>query len=103
MTRLIASADGAQPILMFTYLPVLFLSGALGPVAGLPGWVAELTHRLPPGALVDGMSATLRGGAIPGADLAVLGGWGIGGLVLACLVFRWDPVPPSVKTARVPV
>ena len=102
VTRVIATADGAQPVLMFTYLPVLFLSGALGPVTGLPRWVADLMHRLPPGALVDGMSATLRGGALPLGDLAVLGAWGIGGLVLACVVFRWDPVPPSAKTARVP-
>jgi ABC-2 type transport system permease protein len=103
VTRLIATADGAQPVLMFTYLPVLFLSGALGPVAGLPAWVAGLMHRMPPGALVDGMTATLRGDALPVGDLAALGAWGVGGLVLACLVFRWDPAPPSVKTARVPV
>jgi ABC-2 type transport system permease protein len=102
VTRLIATADGAQPVLMFTYLPVLFLSGALGPVDGLPAWVTTLMHRLPPSALVDGASAALRGMTVPAADLAVLGAWGIGGLVLACLVFRWDPVPPSVKTARVP-
>ena len=102
VTRLIATADGAQPVLMFSYLPVLFLSGALGPVEGLPGWVADLMHRLPPGALVDGMTATLRGGTVPLGDLLVLGAWGIGGLVLACVVFRWDPVPPSVKSARVP-
>ncbi|TDP90478.1 ABC transporter permease [Labedaea rhizosphaerae] len=105
VTRVIATADSAQPVLMFTYLPVLFLSGALGPVNGLPAWVAGLMHRLPPGALVNGMSATLRGGTLPLGDLAVLGAWGIGGLVLACVVFRWDPVPPSArtaKTARVP-
>ena len=102
VTRLIASADGAQPVLMFTYLPVLFLSGALGPVNGLPRWVAELMHRMPPGAMVDGMTAALRGNTVPAGDLVALAAWGIGGLVLACAVFRWDPVPPAARVARVP-
>lgn len=100
LTRLIPSADGAQPVLMIIYLPVVFLSGALGPVDALPRWLADAVHYLPPGAMVEGMSAALRDAAVPTADLLVLAAWGLGGLLLACLVFRWDPVPPVARTAR---
>ena len=61
-----------------------------------------------PLALAAGLVAALVGGLVWAGIVLFTNyeigwvAWGIGGLVLACVVFRWDPVPPAARTARVP-
>lgn len=93
-TRLANSVDTAWPVLGLTYLPVLITSGALGSPAGQPGWLRTVASGLPARPMADAVRAALGPGAPRTGGLAVLCGWAVGGLLLAALVFRWDPAPP---------
>lgn len=97
ITVLISSAQSAQPVLMFTFIPLIFLSGAFGPISSLPHWLTTAVTYLPAQPVVDGVSQALlhSGGAVmPGRDLAVLAGWLAGGLLASFWFFRWDPHRP---------
>jgi len=50
---------GFQLIMNFLIMPVFFLSGALFPLEGLPGWLALLTHVNPLTYGVDGLRFAL--------------------------------------------
>jgi ABC-2 type transport system permease protein len=98
LTALITSAQGAQPMLMVIYLPLVFLSGAFGPLQSLPGWLTTAVTYLPAEPVIDAITRGLThsGGAVmPAHDLAVLAGWLAGGLLLSLLFFRWDPHRPG--------
>jgi ABC-2 type transport system permease protein len=83
------SMQGFTVIMNFVVLPIFFLSGAMFPLAGLPGWMDVLVHVDP---LTYGVDA-LRGVTIglfdrhPAADLAVLAVFGAGMLSLSVLAF----------------
>jgi ABC-2 type transport system permease protein len=97
ITALISSAQGAQPVLMLVYLPLVFLSGAFGPIANLPHWVGTAVTYLPVQPMVDALTRGLTsssGALLPVHDWAVLVGWLAGGLVASLLFFRWDPSRP---------
>jgi ABC-2 type transport system permease protein len=49
------------------------------------GRVFPISHFL------SGMQAGFLGSSFAWTDVLVLGGWGIGGLVLAIRFFRWEP------------
>jgi ABC-2 type transport system permease protein len=98
ITALISTAQSAQPVLMLTYLPLVFLSGAFGPVQSLPHWPTTAMTYLPAQPVVDAASRALlhSGGALMSAhDVAVLAGWLAGGLLLSLRFFRWDPHRPA--------
>ena len=98
ITALISTAQSAQPVLMLTYLPLVFLSGAFGPGQSLPHWLTTAMTYLPAQPVVDAMSRALlyTGGALmPTHDIAVLAGWLAGGLLLSLRFFRWDPHRPG--------
>ncbi len=99
ITALVSTAQGANPVLIFTYLPVILFSGGFGSLAGLPRWLATLMSYLPGEPLIDAATRALQytGGALPplpGRDLAVLAAWGVAGVLLSVRFFRWDPVRP---------
>jgi ABC-2 type transport system permease protein len=103
LTALISNAQSAQPVLMLTYLPLVFLSGAFGSVRSLPHWVTTVVSYLPAQPITDAISQALLhdgGPLLPGHDLAVLCGWLIGGLLLSVRFFRWDPSRPRHARAR---
>lgn len=52
---------GFQLVMNFIIMPVFFLSGALFPLQGLPGWMVLLTHLNPLTYGVDGMRFALGG------------------------------------------
>lgn len=55
------SFEGFQLIGTFVMFPVFFLSGALYPVEGLPGWLTVLTRGNPATYAVDGLRGSLLG------------------------------------------
>lgn len=94
LTALIPSQDAAAPIVNALLLPLYFLSGIFIPEDELPAGVIEFANHFPIrhffeaffDAYVDGAGAALSWG-----DLAVVGAWGLAGLLLAVRYFRWTP------------
>jgi ABC-2 type transport system permease protein len=105
LTPFIPTAEAAQPLLAFTYFPVMLLSGALGGL-GTPGWVADVVGYLPGRPTVDAATRALQAtGGVPvlaGRDLAVLGAWAVAGLLASVRLFRWEPQPPRARRAARP-
>ena len=92
-TRLVANADSAPALANAAYLPLLFLSGAWFPIAGLPHWLASLANTFPLAPMLDGMRQTLVLGHGPGAiwpDLRNLLVWLAVGLLISLRTFRWE-------------
>jgi ABC-2 type transport system permease protein len=105
ITPLITSAQGANPLLTLTYIPLIIFSGGFGRLSGLPHWLSTLMSYLPAQPTIDAVTRALAhtGGGVPlmsGHDLAVLVGWTIGGLLISARFFQWDPHRPA--HARVP-
>jgi ABC-2 type transport system permease protein len=96
LTALISNSQGAQPILMLVYLPLVFLSGAFGSIESLPHWVSTAVTYLPVQPMIDALTRGMTGGGslLPAHDLWVLAGWLAGGLVASLVFFRWDPSRP---------
>ena len=94
LAGLIHSAEGSSAVVNLIVLPMAFLSGAFGPTLHYPHVLRVIGELLPLKYLVDLTDAVyLHGQAIwsqPRA-LAILGGWGVAGLVLARLKFSWEP------------
>lgn len=100
ITALVPTAQGANPVLIFTYLPVILFSGGFGSLNGLPHWLATLMSYLPGEPLIDAAAHALQytgGGVAPlaGRDLAVLAAWVVAGVLASIRFFRWDPVRPA--------
>jgi ABC-2 type transport system permease protein len=99
LTPLIPTVESAQPLLAFSYFPVMLLSGALGGLGGTPSWVADLLGYLPGQPTVEAATRALQAtGGLPvlaGHDLAVLGAWAVAGLLASVRLFRWKPQPPG--------
>jgi ABC-2 type transport system permease protein len=99
VTALVSSTESANPVLMFSYLPVILLSGALGSI-GEPAWLSTLMSYLPgqPVIAAAAHALTYSGSGLsplPGRDLAVLAGWAVIGVMASVRFFRWDPVRPG--------
>jgi ABC-2 type transport system permease protein len=95
MTGLIPNVASAWPILMITYLPVILISGAFGPVSDEPHWLVTLASCLPARPVIDATTRALQYPAGRGLfsvpDLVVLACWLAGGLAASRLLFRWQP------------
>ena len=94
LSGFVRSAEGSSAVINLIVLPMAFLSGAFGPTLHYPHVLRVIGDVLPLKYLVDLTNAVyLHGHAIwsqPRA-LAILGGWGVAGLVLARLKFSWEP------------
>jgi ABC-2 type transport system permease protein len=105
ITPLLTSAQGANPLLTLTYLPLIIFSGGFGGLSGLPHWLNTLMSYLPAQPMIDAVTRALEMGtgqpglSLPGRDLAVLAAWAVGCLLLSVRFFRWDPARP--RHARV--
>jgi len=99
VTSLVPTAQGAGPVLMLTYLPVILFSGGLGSVSAEPGWLATVARYLPAQPIISSATQALTHtgpglSLISGRDLAVLAAWAAAGVLASVLFFRWDPVRP---------
>jgi ABC-2 type transport system permease protein len=94
LSGLVRSAEGSSAVVNLIVLPMAFLTGAFGPTGHYPRVLRAIGDVLPLKYLVDIVNAVyLHHHAVwskPGA-LGVLAGWGVAGLVLAALKFRWEP------------
>jgi ABC-2 type transport system permease protein len=91
---LIRSAEGSSAVVNFILLPMAFLTGSFGPTRHFPAFLRAIGDLLPLKYFIDLINAIyLRGHAIwtEPLALAVLAAWGLGGLVVAVLKFRWEP------------
>ena len=91
---LIRSAEGSSAVVNFILLPMAFLTGAFGPTRHFPPFLRAIGDVLPLKYFIDLVNAIyLRGHEIwtRPLDLAVLAAWGLGGLIVAMLKFRWEP------------
>jgi ABC-2 type transport system permease protein len=101
ITPLLPSAQGATQMIAISYLPLLFLSGGMGTISGLPHWLTRAMTYLPVQPAIDAATRALTDpGAIPGRDLVVLGGWAVACLALSARYFRWDPTRPKHAAAQ---
>jgi ABC-2 type transport system permease protein len=91
---LIRSAEGSSAVVNFVLLPMAFLTGAFGPTRSLGTFLRAVGDVLPLKYFVDLVNAIYLHSqgfwTKPGA-LAVLAAWGLAGLVVAVLKFRWEP------------
>ena len=100
VTPLLTSAQGANPLLTLTYLPLTIFSGGFGGLSGLPHWLNTLMSYLPAQPMIDAVTRALQSSAGPswpgpsGRDLAVLAAWALGGLLVSVRFFQWDPHRP---------
>ena len=91
---LIRSAEGSSAVVNFILRPMAFLTGAFGPTRHFPPFLRAIGDVLPLKYFIDLVNAIyLRGHSIwtRPLDLAVLALWGLGGLIVAVLKFRWEP------------
>jgi ABC-2 type transport system permease protein len=105
LTAVIPNADAAPPIVNATILPLLFLSGIFIPIdEGAPGWISTVADIFPVKHFADAMRAGFLGDVTARTpvgtihpftfdwwDVAIVGVWGIVGLVLAARFFSWEP------------
>jgi len=91
----VKNADAAQPVVQAIILPLCFISGVFIPVASLPHWLADIGKVFPVHALSAALLAAYNphtsGSGLSWSDLAVLGAWGIAGLIVAMHRFSWLP------------
>ncbi len=91
----IGAADSAQPIVQATLLPLYFISGVFVQQNEIPSWLGAVASVFPvrhlSNALITAFDPATTGPGFSGADLAILGTWTVGGLLVAVMRFSWTP------------
>jgi ABC-2 type transport system permease protein len=76
-------------------LPLYFISGVSVAVTVLPHWLLDIADLFPvrhlAAALLVAYNPHTHGSGFAGADLLVVAGWGLGGLLVALRRFSWVP------------
>ncbi|HET8893668.1 MAG TPA: ABC transporter permease [Gaiellaceae bacterium] len=94
LSGLIRSGEGSSAVVNLIVLPMAFLTGAFGPTHHYPRFLRAIGDVLPLKYLVDLSNAVyLHKHAVwskPGA-IGVLIAWGVAGVAVAALKFRWEP------------
>ena len=94
VSALVPNEDAAPAIVNFILFPLLFISGTFGrvPVDSALGRVSSI---FPVRALVESMVAVFdpfeHGTGIGAGHIAVMLAWGVGSMLVALRVFRWEP------------
>jgi len=94
LTGVIRSGDGASAVVNAVYLPVSFLAGAFWSAQSFPHFLEVISEILPLTHFIRLMRniVVLHETIWSNLDqVAIIAAWGLGGLVLAILFFRWEP------------
>ncbi len=95
VSSLIPNEDAAPAVINAIVLPLYFISGVFFPTDDAPAWLNNLASVFPikhlAEALLNAFEPSTTGAGIEWVDLAVVAAWGLAGLVVAALSFRWTP------------
>ena len=89
----IPNFDAAAAYANVVFLPLIFISGVFYSADSLPAALEAVATALPLKHLIDGLYGAIVTGAGVADQLtalAVVGAWGVAGLVLAARFFRWE-------------
>lgn len=91
----VPNADAAPPVLNGTLLPLLFISDIFIPSDSVPTAVSNFADLFPikhfSGAVLESFNPFTTGSGFAWGDLAIMGLWGVGGLLIAARFFSWEP------------
>ena len=93
-TCIVPNADAAPAVVNAAILPLLFLSGIFIPLGdNAPQWIRTVGAVFPVKHFADAFRGAYYGAPFPfrWIDIAVIAGWGIGGLIVASRFFSWEP------------
>jgi ABC-2 type transport system permease protein len=95
LTTIIPSEDAAPAVSNAMVLPLYFISGIFIPDSEIPQGVLNFADLFPIRhffeAFFTAWDPNTTGAGFEWGDLAVVALWGIAGLVVALLAFRWEP------------
>ena len=94
LSGVVRSGDGASAVVNAIYLPVAFLAGSFWSAQNFPGPIRDISNVLP----LTHFIRLMRNILVLHQEIwdnweqvAVVAAWGLAGLVLAVLFFRWEP------------
>ena len=95
LTSIIPSEDAAPAISNATVLPLYFISGIFIPDSEIPEGVLHFADLFPIRhffeAFFTAWDPNTTGAGFELGSLAIVAAWGLGGLAVALLTFRWEP------------
>ena len=94
LTTVIRSAEGASAVVNAVYLPMAFLAGSFWTPQAYPPVLEAIANLLPLTYFIELMQdVVLQNGQIweNGTEVGVVAAWGLFGLVVTVLRFRWEP------------
>jgi ABC-2 type transport system permease protein len=94
LSGLIRSGEGSSAVVNLIVLPMAFLTGAFGPTHHYPRFLRAIGDVLPLKYLVDLSNAVYlhkHSFWSQGTAIGVLAAWGIAGVIVAAMKFRWEP------------
>jgi ABC-2 type transport system permease protein len=94
LSGLIRSGEGSSAVVNLIVLPMAFLTGAFGPTHHYPHFLRIIGDALPLKYLVDLSNAVYlhkHSFWSQGTAIGVLAAWGVAGVAVAALKFRWEP------------
>ena len=95
LTAVIPNEDAAPAVVNAVILPLLFISNVFIRIDGMTGWLPWVSYLFPVRHFADAMMTIYdprtSGPGFAPDHLAWIAGWGVIGLVVASLRFRWEP------------
>ena len=94
LTGFVPNAEAAPAVVNFTILPLLFLSDIFIPIQNPNAWYVKVAKVFPVYHFSQAMKSAYfspTGSGWKGADLLVIGVWGLAGVIVAVLFFTWEP------------
>lgn len=95
LSSLLPNADAAPAIVNASILPLLFISNVFIRLQSPPAWMDAVAEAFPVRHFADAMLAIyspgLAGAGLQWQDLAVIGAWGLAGVLFSLRFFSWEP------------